>query len=82
MQILTGTITALPTTATAKVRVQRQWMHPMYKKTVRRDKNYACHIDQIKVKVGDKVEIMPCAPVSKTKRYIIVKVIAGVKKQL
>ncbi len=81
MQILTGTVTALPTTATAKVKVRRQWMHPTYKKTVRRDKTYACHIDRVLAKVGDQVEIEPCRPISKTKRFVIIKVIQADKKE-
>ena len=80
MQILIGTVTALPTTATAKVKVQRQWMHPTYKKTVRRDKTFSCHLDTVQVKVGDKVQIKPCRPVSKTKYFVVVKVMSAEEK--
>lgn len=79
MQILTGTITALSTAQTAKVLVKRQWMHPIYKKTVRRDKTLACHYDQLSPKVGDLVEIKPCAPVSKTKKFVVSKIIKSDK---
>ncbi len=81
MQILIGTITALPTTATAQVKVERQWMHPTYKKTVRRDKTFACHLDKVQARVGDKVQIQPCRPISKTKRFVVIKVMQTEEKK-
>ena len=74
MKILQGTIIALPTTQTAKVKVVRQWQHPLYKKRVTRTKNFACHyaVDQ-KVAVGDAVSIRESKPISKTKKFVIVE---------
>lgn len=72
MKQLTGKISSLPGLQTARVSVSRQWTHPLYKKSVKRTKNYACHYDKLVLAIGDEVIIQPCRPISKTKRFIVV----------
>lgn len=75
MQKLQGVIIGLIDEKTAKVEVTRQWQHPMYKKYVKRTKNYLVDVPaKTKVEVGGKVEIASCRPVSKLKRFAIVEV--------
>lgn len=73
MKAIIGTIIALATPQTAKVSTARQWQHPLYKKSVMRTKNYACHFTDLKLAVGDQVLIASCRPVSKTKHFTIVR---------
>ena len=75
MKTLQGTITSLAANKTARVNVTRLWQHPLYKKYVKRSKNYACHVEGLKLQEGDKVEIQECKPISKTKRFKVIKVI-------
>ena len=70
---LHGNITSLANDKTAKVQVIRQWQHPLYKKSVKRSKNYMCHYDGLKLKLGDEVMIEECRPVSKTKRFRVIE---------
>lgn len=72
MKQLIGKVSSLPGTQTARVSVSRQWSHPLYKKSVKRTKNYACHLENLEVEVGDTVAILPCRPISKTKHFRIV----------
>ncbi len=69
MKILTGVITSLATTNTARVKVERSWQHPLYKKFVKRSKNYACHYENLELAMGDTVTIQECKPISKTKKF-------------
>ncbi|MBP9819490.1 30S ribosomal protein S17 [Candidatus Woesebacteria bacterium] len=69
MKTLIGTIAGLHTAKTAKVTVERQWQHPLYKKSVKRTKAYACHFEDLKLEVGDRVEITETRPLSRTKRF-------------
>jgi small subunit ribosomal protein S17 len=46
--------------------------HPKYKKKYRSTKKYKAHDEENKYKIGDKVEIVPCRPMSKDKRYEVV----------
>ncbi len=70
---LQGKITSLPAEKTVKVEIERQWQHPLYKKSVKRSKNYMCHYQEIELKLGDEVVIEECRPVSKTKRFRVIK---------
>jgi small subunit ribosomal protein S17 len=72
MKMLQGTITSLASAQTARVKVVRNWQHPLYQKFVKRSKNYACHYENMDLKVGDAVSIQECKPVSKTKHFKVV----------
>lgn len=73
MKILHGTVIGLPTTLTAKVSVEHQWQHPLYKKSVTRSKTYACAYDEKqKLSIGDSVMIQETKPLSKTKHFKVV----------
>lgn len=57
---------------TVKVEVARSWQHPLYKKYVKRTKNYMCGVGaDMKLEAGDTVTIMACRPLSKTKRFMV-----------
>lgn len=73
MKTIQGTVESVKTAQTAQVSVARMWQHPMYLKSVKRTKNFACHFENMTLEVGDVVEIMPCRPVSKTKKFKVVK---------
>lgn len=72
-RILQGTVVSDVNDKTVVVRVERRFPHPLYKKTVRRSKKYQAHDETNAVKVGDKVAIEECAPISKNKRWSVVK---------
>lgn len=59
---------------TATVLIERLWQHPLYKKRIKRSKKYLVQ-DNFGVKEGDKVIIQECRPISKRKRFKIVKII-------
>ncbi|HNQ43125.1 MAG TPA: 30S ribosomal protein S17, partial [Candidatus Cloacimonadota bacterium] len=47
---------------TIVVRVQRQYIHPLYKKTVRRHKKFMAHDEQNEAHEGDVVQICESRP--------------------
>ena len=57
------------------VRVERRFTHPMLKKTVRRSKKYHAHDEKNESHLGDTVEIIESRPLSKQKRWELVKVV-------
>jgi small subunit ribosomal protein S17 len=77
MKVLTGKVISLKTPQTATVLVEEQWRHPIYGKFVKRSKKVACHYTELALVDGDVVEIASCRPMSKTKRYQVVKKIEG-----
>lgn len=72
MKTLQGKVTSLKNDKTAKVSVENLWTHPLYKKSVKRTKNYACHYEGIELREGDVVIIEATRPFSKTKRFRVV----------
>ena len=53
------------------VLVERRYMHPVYKKYLKRTDKYAAHDEHNSAKEGDKVQIMECAPISKRKSWTL-----------
>ena len=70
-RILSGTVTGDQNAQTVTVSVERRFTHPVLKKTIRKSKKYRAHDAENQFKVGDKVRIMECAPISKTKRWTV-----------
>lgn len=70
---ITGTIISDKMQKTMVVRVERIKKHPKYKKRYRVYKKYKAHYDGEDLKMGDKVMIEECRPISKHKRWRIVK---------
>ncbi len=71
-RVLQGTVVSDANEKTVTVRVERRVSHPVYKKTIRRSKKYAAHDEKNQFKVGDKVQIVESAPISKTKCWTVV----------
>ena len=62
------------TTRLVVVKVERRFTHPLFKKTVRRSKNYKAHDENNAKKVGDMVSIQESRPISKDKNWVVVDV--------
>jgi len=60
---------------TIVVRVQRQYIHPLYKKTVRRHKKFMAHDEMNEAREGDVVEICEARPLSARKRWSLHKIV-------
>ncbi len=70
-RVLEGVVVSDKADKTAVVRVERREMHPVYKKYIKLHKKYAAHDPENKCKIGQKVEIVEVAPVSKTKKWLV-----------
>lgn len=58
---------------TVVVRVERRVMHPLYKKFIRRSKKYMAHDESNACREGEIVRIRECRPISKRKRWEIIR---------
>ena len=58
---------------TVVVQVEEIRKHPLYKRRYRFHKKYKAHNEKLDLKVGDKVVIEECRPISKEKRWRIIK---------
>ena len=57
------------------VRVERMLRHPKYKKYIRRHSKVHAHDELNEAEPGDRVEVMECRPLSKIKRYRLVRIV-------
>ena len=71
---LTGRVVSDKMEKTVTVLVERQVMHPTIGKVVNRTKKYHAHNEGNDARVGDKVVIEECAPISRTKAWKVAKV--------
>ena len=72
-RILQGTVVATKAEKTISVSVVRKVMHPVYKKYIKKTKKYAAHDEENSCSVGQIVKIQENKPISKTKRWILIK---------
>lgn len=71
-RILQGVVVSDKQDKTVVVSVERQIMHPVYKKFVKKSKKYAAHDENNQYKVGDQVSIQESRPYSKTKTWTVI----------
>ena len=72
---LTGTVVSDKMDKTVTVLVERQVMHPTIGKVVSRTKKYHAHNEGNDAKLGDRVVIEECRPISRTKAWRIAKLV-------
>lgn len=72
-RVLEGKVVSDKMDKTVTVLVERRFMHPKYKKYIKRSAKYAAHDENNSVKEGETVQIIECAPISKRKSWTVVK---------
>ncbi len=72
-----GIVDRASTDKTRRVCIEFQVRHPKYGKIIRRRAYRTVHDEANVSALGDRVEIMPCRPMSKTKRWKVVRVVAS-----
>ncbi len=73
-----GLVVSDPMDKTVVVRVTRRVRHPLYGKEMKRSKKYYVHDEKNEAKVGDQVRITETRPLSKMKRWRLVKILKKV----
>jgi small subunit ribosomal protein S17 len=71
-QQMTGIVVSNKMLKTVVVRVDARKRHPKYKKAYTVTKKYKAHVEEGEYKVGDKVVIESCRPISKEKRFKVI----------
>lgn len=70
-----GVVTGDRTAKTRRVEIPRLVRHAKYGKFLRRRTVCYAHDETNESKVGDTVEIVECRPLSRTKRWMLVRVV-------
>lgn len=72
---LEGRVVATKMQKTIRVRVERRFLHRIYKKTIMRSKVYLVHDEKSEAGLGDLVEICETRPYSKLKRWRLLHIL-------
>jgi small subunit ribosomal protein S17 len=70
-RILKGTVVSDKMDKTIVVLIERIKEHRQYRRRYRVSKKYKVHDPEKKFKVGDRVSIQECRPISKEKRWTV-----------
>jgi len=78
---LVGVVVSDKMDKTVVVRVDRRVPHPLYGKHIIKSKKYHAHDPNNECRVGDVVEIRETRPLSKTKRWVVTKILERARRQ-
>ena len=74
-KVMVGTVTSDKMDKTVVVSVETSVRHDVYGKTVKRTYKLKAHDENNECHVGDKVEVMETRPLSKDKRWRVVRIV-------
>jgi small subunit ribosomal protein S17 len=74
---LVGRVVSDKMQKTIVVAVESHFAHPKYEKPMIRTKKFQAHDPENKCKIGDRVRLQECRPLSKNKRWIVTEVAKG-----
>jgi small subunit ribosomal protein S17 len=74
-----GVVSSAKMDKTIVVNVRNTFLHPMYKRVVRKTSSFKAHDEKNECGVGDVVRIVECRPLSKTKRWRLSEIVEKAK---
>jgi small subunit ribosomal protein S17 len=78
---LVGRVVSDKMDKTVSVAIERLIKHPAYGKYIRRTSKVMAHDERNECKMGDRVSISECRPVSKNKAWTVVNVVERAQEQ-
>jgi len=78
-KVRTGKVSSDAADKTIAVTVERTVHHPLYGRVVRKRKKFMAHDEKNDARTGDLVEIMETRPLSRKKRWRLIKIIERAK---
>ena len=78
---MTGVVTSNKMMKTVVVKIDRTYRHPLYRKVVHASSKVKAH-DELGCKIGDMVEIVESAPISREKAWVVQSIIKREGKTL
>jgi small subunit ribosomal protein S17 len=74
-QVKVGTVVSAALNKTVTVAVPRTAEHALYHRQIRRTSKFAAHDESNECRVGDRVAIVSCRPLSKRKRWRVREIV-------
>ena len=74
-----GFVVSLSGDKSVVVKVDRLMRHPKFHRVIKKTKKYMVHDESNLCKLGDKIEIIESRPMSKSKRWRLVRIVEASK---
>jgi small subunit ribosomal protein S17 len=71
-----GTVISDKMNKTVVVEIENRYSHPIYSKTLVKTKKYLAHDELETANIGDQVLVQECRPLSKRKRWKLIKILS------
>jgi len=75
-----GVVTSVSGSKTVKVTYAYKKQHPLYRKEISRKTVLHAHDEESQCGLGDKVEVMQCRPLSRQKRWRVIRIVEAAPK--
>ncbi|HOM74171.1 MAG TPA: 30S ribosomal protein S17 [Fervidobacterium sp.] len=72
---LVGEVVSDKMDKTVTVKVERLFKHPEFGKYIKKSKKFYAHDENNECKIGDVVEIEESKPISRLKRWVVVRIV-------
>lgn len=77
-----GVVTSNKMDRTAVVAVERLVRHPLYKRSFKKTSTFMVHDEENRCRIGDKVRIAECRPISRHKRWRLVEILESPPEEI
>lgn len=71
-----GIVTSNKMLKTIVVQIENRYPHPIYSKTMIKTTKYLAHDELEECNIGDQVLVQECRPLSKKKRWKLIKILS------
>ena len=79
MRLLEGKVVSDKMDKTIVVETEQTYMHPKFRKVLRKTKSYKVHDEHNQAKAGDIVRFFQCRPLAKTKYMYLAEIVTSTK---
>jgi small subunit ribosomal protein S17 len=74
-----GTVVSVAGNKSVVVKVESMVMDPLYHRFVKRSRKFMAHDEKAECRLGDKVQIVECRPLSRRKRFRVAQILERAK---
>jgi len=76
-----GTVVSDKMDKTIVVETERLMRHPVYNRTMKRRAKFKAHDEKNEARTGDRVKIVECRPLSRSKRWRLLEVVEKAREE-
>ncbi len=80
-KVMVGTVVSDKMDKTIVVETERLMRHSVYSRTMKRRAKFKAHDEKNEARTGDRVKILECRPLSRSKRWRLLEIVEKAREQ-